>query len=48
LARLVRGIFYEGGRMVDTPSNERKVDDFAAHIGAEAPPGFQRDPVITA
>jgi len=48
LPTLVRGIFYEGWRIADTPSKERNVDAFADHVGRELPPGFQRDPLGTA
>jgi uncharacterized protein (DUF2267 family) len=48
LPTLVRGIYYEGWRLADTPSRERTVDDFADHVAAELPPRFARDPLSTA
>jgi uncharacterized protein (DUF2267 family) len=48
LPTLVRGIYYEGWRVVDTPTRERHADDFAHRVGRELPPGFRRDPLSTA
>jgi uncharacterized protein (DUF2267 family) len=48
LPTLVRGIYYEGWRMTDTPSRERTAEDFAEHVAFELPPGFSRDPARTA
>ena len=48
LPTLVRGIYYEGWRMTDTPSRERSAEDFAEHVAFELPPGFPRDPARTA
>ncbi len=45
---LVRGIYYEGWHIAGTPTKERNLDDFAAHIARELPPQFPRDAPSTA
>lgn len=45
LPMLVRGIYYEGWRIVDTPSDERQLDEFAERIAFELPPQFPQDAV---
>lgn len=37
---LVRGIFYEGWHMAATPTKERHIEEFAAHVASELPPQF--------
>ncbi len=40
---LVRGIYYEGWHMTESPSNDRQTDEFLARVAAELPPMFPRD-----
>jgi len=40
---LIRGIYYEGWKVSETPTNERQVDEFLARVEAELPPMFQHD-----
>lgn len=40
---LVRGIYYEGWHMAETPRNERQANEFLARVAAELPPMFPRD-----
>lgn len=44
---LVRGIYYEGWRLSDTPTSDRQVQDFADTVMSHLPPNFPRDPVGT-
>ncbi len=37
---VVRGIYYEGWHMAATPTKERHVEEFTAHIARELPPQF--------
>ena len=37
---MVRGIYYEGWHMAATPTKERHLEEFAAHILKELPPQF--------
>ncbi|MFK4602904.1 uncharacterized protein (DUF2267 family) [Bradyrhizobium diazoefficiens] len=45
---MVRGIYYEGWHMAATPTKERHIDEFAAHIARELPPQFPINPLRTA
>lgn len=40
---LVRGIYYDGWHVSETPRNERQVDEFLTRVAAELPPMFPRD-----
>lgn len=42
---LIRGIYYEGWRLAAKPSGERHLDEFIAHVSANLPPQFPRDPL---
>ncbi len=44
---LVRGIYYEGWRLAETPTSDRQVDEFLARVAAELPPMFPRDALGT-
>jgi uncharacterized protein (DUF2267 family) len=44
LPMLLRGAYYEGWRMTDTPTHERHVDGFIAHVAAGLPKGTGIDP----
>ena len=48
LPTMVRGIYYEGWHLADTPSKERNADDFGHHVARELPPQFPRDGLSTA
>lgn len=37
---MVRGIYYEGWRLAATPTKERHIEEFAAHVARELPPQF--------
>ncbi|TCU76478.1 uncharacterized protein (DUF2267 family) [Bradyrhizobium sp. R2.2-H] len=37
---MVRGIYYEGWRLAATPTKERHIEEFAAHVAKELPPQF--------
>jgi uncharacterized protein (DUF2267 family) len=45
---VVRGIYYEGWHMAATPTRERHIEEFAAHIERELAPQFPTDPLTTA
>ena len=45
---MVRGIYYEGWHMAATPTKERHLEEFAAHILRELPPQFPIDPLRAA
>jgi uncharacterized protein (DUF2267 family) len=45
---MVRGIYYEGWHMAATPTRERHLEEFAAHILKELPPQFPIDPLTAA
>lgn len=45
---MVRGIYYEGWHMAATPTNERHLEEFMAHILKELPPQFPIDPLTAA
>ena len=44
LPMLLRGAYYEGWRLTDTPTHERHVDGFIAHVAAGFPEGTGIDP----
>jgi uncharacterized protein (DUF2267 family) len=41
LPMLLRGAYYEGWRLVDTPTHERHVEDFLLHVDANLPRNTQ-------
>jgi uncharacterized protein (DUF2267 family) len=43
LPLLIRGLYYEGWRLVEKPANERQPDEFAALVAAQMPPRFAHD-----
>ncbi|MDA9440212.1 hypothetical protein XH98_14000 [Bradyrhizobium sp. CCBAU 51745] len=45
---MVRGIYYEGWHMAATPTKERHLEEFAAHIVRELPPHFPINPLTAA
>lgn len=45
---MVRGVYYEGWHMAATPSKERHIDEFAAHIARELAPQFPINPLTAA
>lgn len=45
---MVRGIYYEGWHMAATPTKERHLEEFMAHILKELPPQFPIDPLTAA
>lgn len=45
---MVRGIYYEGWHMATTPTKERHIDEFAAHIARELPLQFPINPLMAA
>jgi uncharacterized protein (DUF2267 family) len=45
LPLLVRGVYYEGWRLVGKPTRDRSVQDFADHVLREFPPLFPMDPL---
>ncbi len=48
LPMMVRGIYYEGWHMAATPTKERHIEEFVAHILRELPPQFPIDPLTAA
>jgi uncharacterized protein (DUF2267 family) len=40
---LVRGIYYEGWHLSQSPTKDRQIDEFLARVAAELPPAFPRD-----
>lgn len=40
---LIRGIYYEGWHAAGTPTWERRVEDFVAHVWSELPQLFPAD-----
>ena len=46
LPMVIRGLYYEGWRMTDTPTADHTVDEFCERIGRELPPMFPMDPVM--
>jgi len=44
LPMLVRGVFFEGWRPADGPSDVRDLQTFADQVAARLPPGFPRQP----
>jgi uncharacterized protein (DUF2267 family) len=45
---LLRGVYYEGWRMANTPSRERRVEAFLDHIRREAPMDSDEDTELAA
>lgn len=45
---MIRGIYYEGWHMAASPTKERHVEQFSAHILRELPPQFPINPLKTA
>jgi uncharacterized protein (DUF2267 family) len=45
LPLLIRGVYYEGWRLVGKPTRDRSVQDFADHVLSEFPPLFPMDPL---
>jgi uncharacterized protein (DUF2267 family) len=45
---MIRGIYYEGWHMAASPSKERHVEEFSAHILRELPPQFPVNPLMAA
>jgi len=45
---IVRGVYYEGWHIAATPTKERHIGEFVAHIGRELPPQFPIDPLTAA
>ena len=43
LPLLIRGIYYDGWRPVETPADERQPVEFAALVAAQLPPNFGRE-----
>jgi uncharacterized protein (DUF2267 family) len=43
LPLLIRGLYYEGWRLVEKPAGERQHDEFAALVAAQMPPQLARD-----
>ena len=43
LPMVIRGLYYEGWRMTDKPSEDRTVDEFCATVARELPPNFPMD-----
>jgi len=43
LPMLLRGLFLEGWRLADTPTNERTIRAFADKVEAELPPDYPHD-----
>lgn len=48
LPMLIRGVYYEGWRIAGKPETDRRLDDFAAKIAEELPPGDRLDAVMVA
>ena len=49
LPTLVRGLFYEGWRLADTPARVRSVDEFLGCVAAETGQrGFHPEPAVRA
>lgn len=48
LPMLVRGLFFEGWRPVEGPTDERTPQEFAARLAERLPPAFPRQPNETA
>jgi uncharacterized protein (DUF2267 family) len=44
LPMLLRGAYYEGWRISDTPTNERHIEDFINHVELNLPPNSQVGP----
>jgi len=42
---LIRGIYYEGWHAAETPTRERRVEDFVEHVWSELPQLFPVDPL---
>ncbi len=38
---LLRGIYYEGWRPTETPTHERRLEEFMDHVAAELPPKYR-------
>lgn len=43
LPTLIRGVYYDGWRMSQTPTKERHRDEFLEHVANELPPTFPID-----
>lgn len=43
LPMVIRGLYYEGWRMTETPTADQTIDEFCASIATELPPKFPMD-----
>lgn len=48
LPMLLRGLYYEGWTLPETPSDVRTAREFGEVVAAELPPRFQYDPLLCA
>jgi len=48
LPTLVRGIYYEGWHLAETPTRERKVEEFTDHVQQQLPARFSIDALAVA